>query len=112
MNTVVRHSQNPQAVRGKNRVAVSVIIFAPCVRGSITFNNEAGRVTEEVSDKAGDDLLTAKVQTAQTAAPQAVPEHGLCVRHFPPHLPRQRLLFRLPPPPHNPRVFHNFAFLS
>ena len=85
---VVRNPQNPQAVRGKNSVTVSVIVFAAYMRGSITFNDETGRVTEKVSDKAGDDLLTAKVQTSQTVAPQTFPQHSLRVRHSPPHSPR------------------------
>ncbi len=60
-------------MRRKNRVPILIIRFTSLMHGAITFDHQAGSMTEKIGDKSGDDLLTPEVQTHELIVSQLAP---------------------------------------
>lgn len=69
--------QNPYAKCRNDLIAFPIIFCLPVVDAAIHFDDQPGSVAVKICDKAADNLLPAKVESAQLIAPQGLPENLL-----------------------------------
>ena len=79
---MVPEAQHADSALGEKRRAplVGCSPIGKCVLSAVDLDGDAPFLAEEVEDVGSDDHLTAKLEAAQTAIAQELPEEGLGVR--------------------------------
>ncbi len=73
METRIGKTKEAQATRGQNRIPLLVIIRSRLMHFAVEFHHQPCRMAVKIGNKASNDLLAAKVESAEAAGAKMLP---------------------------------------
>ena len=107
----VGESQDSETMSRKDLTALRIVFLLVFVNAAVNLHHKFRPMTEKVSNKTVNHLLSAEVLAAETTGPQPLPQKPFAWRHLATHLARKLLFLRRMAARNNKISIHDLSSL-